>query len=201
MVFIMNVTKKTLISSAVFAASALMSLGAQADGTYVTDQGHTEIVFGWSHAGVSLQHGEFTKAVGTLELAEKMEDSKISVTIEADSLSSGFEPLDKHLKSADFFEVETYPEITFVSTSVDEKEENMLEVTGDLTIHGVTKPVTLQAELTHKGEHPLGKNLDYYKGEWVAFSATTEIDHQAFGVGGFSTGPITIEINTEMKAN
>ena len=197
----MKVNKKILSTGALFAASALLSVGAQAEGTYVTDQGHTEIVFGWSHAGVSLQHGEFTKAEGTLELAEKMEDSKISVVVDAASLNSGFEPLDKHLKSADFFEVEKYPEITFTSTSVIEKEENMLEVTGDMTIHGVTKPVVLEAVLTHKGEHPLGKNLDYYKGEWIAFSATTEIDHQAFGVGGFSTGPITIEINTEMKAN
>ena len=197
----MNVTKKILVTSAVFAASALLSVGAQAEGTYVTDQGHTEIVFGWSHAGVSVQHGEFTKAEGTLELAAKMEDSKISVVVDTASLNSGFEPLDKHLKSADFFEVEKYPEITFTSTSVVEKAENMLEVTGDMTIHGVTKPVVLEAMLTHKGEHPLGKNFDYYKGEWIAFSATTEIDHQSFGVGGFSTGPITIEINTEMKAN
>ena len=197
----MKVNKKIISTSALVAASALLSVAAQAEGTYVTDQGHTEIVFGWSHAGVSLQHGEFTKAEGTLELAEKMEDSKISVVVDAASLNSGFEPLDKHLKSADFFEVEKYPEITFTSTSVVEKEENMLEVTGDMTIHGVTKPVVLEAVLTHKGEHPLGKNLDYYKGEWIAFSATTEIDHQSFGVGGFSTGPITIEINTEMKAN
>ena len=108
----MNVTKKILVTSAVFAASALLSVGAQAEGTYVTDQGHTEIVFGWSHAGVSVQHGEFTKAEGTLELAAKMEDSKISVVVDTASLNSGFEPLDKHLKSADFFEVEKYPEIT-----------------------------------------------------------------------------------------
>jgi len=185
----MKVTKKILATSALFAAGAMLSVGAQAEGTYVTDQGHTEIVFGWSHAGVSLQHGEFTKAEGTLELAAKMEDSKISVVVDAAS------------KSADFFEVEKYPEITFTSTSVVEKGDNMLEVTGDMTIHGVTKPVVLEAVLTHKGEHPLGKNLDYYKGEWIAFSATTEIDHQSFGVGGFSTGPISIEINTEMKAN
>jgi len=196
----MKLSKKFSTTSAVFATSALLSMGVLAEGTYVTDQGHTEIEFGWSHAGVSLQHGEFTKAEGTLELAEKMEDSKISVVIDTNSLSSGFEPLDKHLKSADFLEVETYPEITFTSTGVNDKGDNKLEVTGDLTIHGVTKPVTLDAELTHQGEHPLGKSIDYYKGEWIAFTATTEIDHQAFDVGGFSTGPITIEIRTEMKA-
>ena len=108
----MKVNKKILSTSALFAASALLSVGAQAEGTYVTDQGHTEIVFVWDHAGVTFQHGEFTKAEGTLELGEKMEDSKISVVVDAASLDSGFEPLDKHLKSADFFEVEKYPEIT-----------------------------------------------------------------------------------------
>ena len=73
-------------------------------------------------------------------------------------------------------------------------------MTGDLTIHGVTKPITLKTTLTHRGDHPLGQYIDYYKGKWVAFSATAEIpDHQAFSVGNFSTGPLSIKISTEMK--
>ena len=120
--------------------------------------------------------------------------------MQADSLASGFGPLDDHLKSADFLEVETYPEITFVSTGVEVTGDNTANVTGDLTIHGTTQPVTLATTMTHIGPHPLGGAIDYYQGEWAAFSATTEIDHQSFGVGGFSTGPITIEIVTEMKA-
>jgi len=185
----------SLLASSFFAANAM------ADATYTTDQGHTEVRFSWNHAGVSIQTGEFDKAVGTLTMAEKMEDSSIDVVIDATSLSSGFDALDKHLKSEDFLEVETYPEIKFVSTSVSMTGDTTMDVMGDLTIHGVTKPVTLAAEMTHKGEHPLGKAIDYYKGDWVAFKATTEIDHQAFSVGGFSTGPITIDIVTEMKAN
>jgi len=121
------------------------------------------------------------------------------VTIDAASVSTGFEALDTHLKSADFLEVETYPEITFESTSVERTGDMTANITGDLTIHGVTKPVTLETTLTHRGEHPVAAALEYYKGQWVAFSATTEIDHQAFGVGGFSTGPISISIVTEMK--
>ena len=54
--------------------------------------------------------------------------------------------------------------------------------------------------MTHRGEHPVAKFIDYYKGSWIAFHATTEIDHMAFKVGSFSTGPIAVEINTEMKA-
>jgi len=183
-----------------FAMSTLLPMAASADQTFVTDQGHTEVMFGWSHAGVTNQNGEFTKATGTLKLADKMEDSSISVEIDANSLSSGFEALDKHLKSADFLDVEKFPTLTFQSTSVKSTGDKTMDVIGDLTIHGVTQPVTLQAEMTHKGEHPLGKNIEYYQGEWIGIRATTEIDHQAFGVGAFSTGPISITINSELKA-
>ncbi len=180
----------------------LLTFAAQAMAaeTYYTDQGHTEVRFGWSHAGVSVQTGEFTTASGKLILdPDNVEQSSISVTIDAASVSTGFEALDTHLKSADFLEVETYPEITFESTSIERTGDMTADVKGDLTIHGVTKPVTLETTLTHRGEHPIGAMLDYYKGQWIAFSATTEIDHQEFDVGGFSTGPISIEIVTEMK--
>jgi len=186
-----------------FGLSALLltlAVPALAAETYYTDQGHTEVRFGWNHAGVSMQTGEFTTASGKLVLdPDNVEQSSISVTIDAASVSTGFEALDTHLKSQDFLEVETYPEITFESTSVEQTGDMTAKVTGDLTIHGVTKPVTLETTLTHRGEHPVAAALDYYKGQWVAFSATTEIDHQAFDVGGFSTGPISISIVTEMK--
>lgn len=179
---------------------ALPAVSAYATETYYTDQGHTEVRFGWSHAGVSMQSGEFTTANGKLVLdPDNIENSTVTVKIDAASVSTGFGPLDDHVKSKDFLEVETYPEITFVSTSVKQTGDKTADVTGDLTIHGVTKPVTLKTTLTHRGEHPLGSAIDYYKGQWIAFSATTEIDHQAFKVGGFSTGPISITIVTEMK--
>ncbi len=179
---------------------ALPTAWAQAAETYYTDQGHTEVSFGWNHAGVSMQSGEFTTANGKLVLdPDNPEQSSVTVTIDAASVSTGFGPLDDHLKSKDFLEVETYPEITFVSTSVKKTGDTTADVMGDLTIHGVTKPVTLKTTMTHRGEHPLGGAIDYYKGQWVAFTATTEIDHQAFSVGGFSTGPISITIVTELK--
>lgn len=191
-------TLKSMIVATVLTAT-LTPAFAQ---TYKTDQGHTEVRFGWSHAGVSTQHGEFTNVEGVLNLdADDIEASVLNVTIDAGSLSSGFGPLDDHLKSADFFEVETYPEITFVSTEIKRTGDTTADVTGDLTIHGVTKPATLKATLTHQGEHPLGGAVEYYQGDWVAFSATGEIDHTEFGVGPFSTGPITIMIDTEMRAD
>ena len=186
----------TLITAA---ALALMSAPLAAQ-TYKTDPGHTEVRFGWSHAGVSMQHGEFDKIDGTLELnTDDVESSKLSVVIDAASISTGFTPLDDHLKSADFLEVETYPEITFVSTSIAQTGENTADISGDLTIHGRTNPVVLNATLTHIGEHPLGGAIEYYKGQWAAFSATAVVDHMAFGVGPFPTGPISIDISTELK--
>lgn len=190
-----------LIKIAPLATAALLAAPAALAATYKTDQGHTEVRFSWSHAGVSMQSGEFTEAEGTLELdAENPEASSLTVTIQADSVSTGFAPLDDHLSSADFLEVATYPEITFVSTGIEKTGDKTAKVTGDLTIHGTTQSVVLDTTMTHLGPHPLGGALEYYQGEWAAFEATTTIDHQAFGVGGFSTGPITIQIVSELKA-
>ncbi len=181
------------------AASALAGPALAAE-TYYTDQGHTEVIFGWNHAGVSLQHGEFTVSEGVLTIdPDDVESAKLEVTIQAASVATGVEALDKHLKSSDFLNVEAHPEITFVSTAVKRTGDMTAEVTGDLTLHGVTKPATLEVTLIHRGAHPVAQFIDYYKGNWLGFRATTEIDHQAFGVGSFSTGPISIEINTEMK--
>jgi len=196
-----RLTKSRMTGVIAAAMLAAMSTGVSADTTYATDQGHTEVMFGWSHAGVTNQNGEFTKVNGILNLADNIEDSSIEVEIDTNSLASGFEALDKHLKSPDFFDVEKFPTMTFKSTSVKSTGETTMDVTGDLTIHGVTQPVTLKTEMTHKGEHPLGKSIEYYQGEWIGIRATTEIDHQSFDVGGFSTGPISITINSELKAN
>ena len=191
---------RTMIYGVLALTASLLAGPAQAAETYYTDQGHTEVIFGWNHAGVSLQHGEFTVSEGVLTIdPEDVESAKLEVTIQAASVATGVEALDKHLKSSDFLNVEAHPEITFVSTAVKRTGDMTAEVTGDLTLHGVTKPATLEVTLIHRGAHPVAQFIDYYKGNWLGFQATTEIDHQAFGVGSFSTGPISIEINTEMK--
>ncbi len=176
---------------------------ASAAETYKFDQGQTEIHFGWCHAGVSMQHGEFTKAEGVLSLdPDNIESSKIDVTIDANSLTTGVEALDKHLKSSGFFDVGKHPTVTFTSTSVKKTGDQTAEVSGDLTIHGVRKPATLKVTMTHRGTHPVGKYISHYKGSWVAFAAETEINHLEFGVGSYPAGPtdkITVRINAEMK--
>lgn len=132
-------------SAALGAALLVSSAAAMAADTYWTDRGHTEVRFGWSHAGVSNQTGEFTKASGKLMLDPKnAEKSSISVKIDAASVATGFKPLDKHLKSKDFLEVEKYPEITFESTSIKKTGDKTADVTGTLTMHSVTKEITLK---------------------------------------------------------
>lgn len=116
-------------------AMAVTTGAAFAEQTFKTNQGHTEVLFGWSHSGVSMQHAEFTVADGTLNLADDIEKSSVSVVIDASSLSSGFEPLDQDLKSANFLDVATYPEITFQSTAITQTGEKTFDVMGDLTIH------------------------------------------------------------------
>lgn len=168
--------------------------------TYYADQGHTEVRLEWSHVGVSVQAAQFTSTQAKLNLdPDNVEKSSLNVTIDTNSISTGFVPLDTHLKTKDFLEAETFPQITFNSTGIKRTGDDTADVTGDLTLHGVTKPVTLKTKLTHRGDHPLGTVIDYYQGKWVAFSATAEIDHQAFNIGSYSTGPISIKITTEMK--
>lgn len=133
--------------------------------------------------------------------ADNVENSSLSATVQSASVSTGFGPLDDHIRNADFLEVETYPTITFESTSVSRTGDKTADITGDLTMHGTTKPVTFAATLTHIGEHPLGSVIDYYKGDWVAFTADTEIDPSDFGVGAtIPVGTLSIELTSEMKA-
>jgi polyisoprenoid-binding protein YceI len=140
---------KNLILPGLIASSFLIASTVFAAETYYSDQGHTEIKLGWNHAGVSMQSAEFTSVKATLNLdPDNVEQSSITATIDTNSLSSGFGPLDDHLKSADFLEVDTYPEISFNSTSVTKTGDKTADIAGDLTIHGVTKPVTLAATMT-----------------------------------------------------
>jgi len=87
----------------------------------------------------------------------------------------------------------------YKSTSVELTGEKTAKITGDLTLFGITKPLVLEAELTHQGEHPVAAFIEYYRGEWLAFRATGKITPIDFGVGPYSTGPVSIEIHTELQ--
>ena len=144
-------------------------------GTYALDVSHTNLGFTVRHMAVSKVRGSLPKFEGTLEIAEKPEDSKVSVTIDATSVDTRDENRDNHLRTNDFFDVENHPTWTFVSTAIKPVSATEWKVEGDLTIRGTTKPVTLDAELEGVVKDPYGMHR-------VGFSAKTTINREDFGV-------------------
>lgn len=172
--------------------------------TYQLDPGHTEVRFIWNHAGVSDQAGRWNKVDGTVAFdPEDLGATRISITVDPKSVNTGVPPLDKHMQGADMFDVEKHPEITFVSTGAVQTGPDHARITGNLTIKGNTHPIVLDAELVHMGEHPLGKFIDYYKGQWLGVHATGTLLRSKFGVGyaaPLTSDLIRLEIATEMKS-
>ena len=121
--------------------------------TYTVDPMHTTVGFSVRHLEISNVKGTFPKVSGTLQLDEKdVTKSSVEITIDAASINTDNEGRDKHLKTADFFDVEKFPTITFKSTSVKEVAKGKLEVTGDFTLRGVTKRITFP--ITAAGTQP-----------------------------------------------
>ncbi|WP_299851337.1 YceI family protein [uncultured Roseovarius sp.] len=184
-------------------ALLVMSSAVMAE-TYELDPGHTEVRFYWNHAGLTTQSGEWTKVSGTIDFdANAVNATKAMITIDPASLHTGYAELDKHLKSSDFFDVETYPEITFVSTGAVQTGASSMQLTGDLTVKGQVKPAVLNVDMTFQGTHPLGEFFDYYKGEWIGAEATTTLLRSELGVGKFApltSDVVELEISAEMRA-
>jgi polyisoprenoid-binding protein YceI len=144
-------------------------------GTYALDPSHTSVEFVARHLMISKVRGGFTDVSGTITIAEKPEDSSVEVTIAAASVNSGENNRDNHLRSADFFDVETYPSITFKSTAVEHAGGENWKVTGDLTVLAVTRPVTLDVEFEGATATPFGD-------ERIGFSASTELNREDWGL-------------------
>lgn len=150
--------------------------------TYTLEPDYTQGVFRWSHLGFSSPAAQFAQGTGTLEF-DPMDPAKssVTVTIPLDTLHTGVPGLDDHFRSEDFFETSKFPMATFKSTRV-EKTSGMdrLNVTGNLTLHGVTKPVTLQVTVVKVGLNPR-TNLPT-----VGFDATTMLRRSDFGLGKYA---------------
>lgn len=184
--------------------TALLLLASTAGAaTYKFDPGHTEVRFYYNHAGLSEQSGQWKVIGGEVEFdPENIEATQVRVTVDPASVDTGVTALDDHLKTADFFEVETYPEITFVSTGVTKTSDNTVTLVGDLTIRDQTKPVELEITLNHHGAHPLGEVFEYYQGEWIGVNGTAELLRSDFGVGKFApvtSDEVRLEISAELR--
>ena len=127
-------------------------------GDYVVDVQHTRIGIRARHAMVTTVRGSFSEFAGTahLDMADPPASS-VSLRIRTASVDTGVADRDAHLRSADFLDVETYPEIVFVSTGVEELDEELYRVTGDLTIRDVTRPVSVDFALTGSAQDPWGQ--------------------------------------------
>jgi len=181
---------------------ALMAMGtmmvsstALAD-TWKIDGNHSAAQFSVRHMGISTVRGAFTKMSGTVEYdAGNVEKSMIDVTIDAASVDTRVEARDKDLKSDHYFDVEKYPTLTFKSTKIEPAGAGKLKATGDLTLHGVTKPVVLNVEgITEPMKDQRGTLH-------MGASASTTIDRTQFGMttGTAMVGSeITITIDVEL---
>lgn len=149
--------------------------GTDADHYYKFDKVHTQIIFFVDHLGFSKSEGEFLDFDGGFVFdPENPEDAKVHVIINANSVTMDDQKWTDHVKNADFFDVPTFPEIEFKSHSVSVLGDNFAEVTGDLTLLGVTKPVTLEVTYNKSGVHPYSKKFV------AGFSATASLKRSDF---------------------
>jgi polyisoprenoid-binding protein YceI len=143
-------------------------------GTWAIDPVHSDVGFVVRHMVVAKVRGRFTKFDGQIVTGENAGDSSVTATIELNSIDTGNTQRDDHIRSADFFEVETYPTMTYRSTGVRQDGDDLV-LDGQLTLKGVTKDVPLRLELN-------GFGPDAYGGTRAGFTATTEINRRDFGV-------------------
>jgi polyisoprenoid-binding protein YceI len=144
-------------------------------GVYEIDGAHTSVEFVGRHLMITKVRGRFSDVRGQITIDEEPTKSHVEVEIGVASVSTGNGDRDAHLTSGDFFDVEQYPTITFASTGVKPVRDNTWEVIGDLTVHGTTKPVTLQVDFDGGGASPMGD-------ERIGFSAATEVNREDFGL-------------------
>ena len=149
-------------------------------GTWAIDPVHSEVSFVVRHMAVSKVRGRFDKFDGSFVTAEDPKASTVTASVDLESINTGQEQRDAHIRSADFFEVDKHTHMTFASTGIRAEGDHFL-LDGDLTLKGVTKPVTFKLEVN-------GFGPDAYGGTRAGFSATTEINRHDFGVS--FNGPI-----------
>jgi polyisoprenoid-binding protein YceI len=188
--------KKVLLASAVSLALAGVAHADEHGGTYAFDNKDTHqfITFKISHLGYSWLYGRFNEFDGRFVYdAENPENSSVTVTVDTASVDTNHGERDNHLRSEDFLYVSEFPEATFKSTEVILGEDGEADIVGDLTLRGVTREVTLDAEMVGHGEDPWG-------GYRMGFEAETELRLKDFGIPmdlGPASETVELEISVE----
>jgi polyisoprenoid-binding protein YceI len=161
-------------------SSTTVQIPGYVAGTWAIDPVHSEVSFTVRHMMVSKVRGRFDTFEGTIVTAEDPLNSVVTASVDLSSINTGQEQRDAHIRSADFFEVEKHTHMTFVSTGIRPDGGDFL-LDGDLTLKGVTKPVTFKLEVG-------GIGPDSYGGTRIGFTATTDINRSDYGVS--FDGPI-----------
>lgn len=167
-------TAAVLSFSAVLSSSAFAADAKYAPGAYQIDAMHSKVGFEIPHLVISSVEGKFNKSEGEIKLDSNFQKSSVKVSTDIASIDTGVEKRDEHLKSADFFDAKKYPSMKFESSAVTGSPDSF-KVIGNLTIHGVTKKVTLDGKY-------LGTVKDGYGNEKAAFNATTKISRKDYGL-------------------
>lgn len=169
---------------------------------YVVDPTHSSIGFQAKHMMISKVKGHFDRFNSELDInPEDLSGGNIQFEVEIASINTNNEDRDNHLRSADFFDAETHPTMKFVATDIKKVDDDEYKITGDLSIRGVTKPVTFDAEYNGKGTNPWGVEV-------LAFEADGKINRKDFGLNwnsALETGGVLvsddIKIHIEIEAN
>ncbi|MCA9557021.1 MAG: polyisoprenoid-binding protein [Myxococcales bacterium] len=172
---------KRLVSSFIaFAAFGALTLGAAHAEKWGVDGAHAYAHFSIIHFGIAPNYGRFDTIGGSYDV-EGGELKGLTIDIDAASINTGVKKRDDHLKGPDFFNVKQFPKLTFKSTKVEKKSDDTYAVTGDLTIHGVTKSVTAEVKKTGMGKDPWGNDR-------IGFTADLTIKRSDFGITHMAEG-------------
>ncbi|KHD25588.1 hypothetical protein NM09_07720 [Vibrio caribbeanicus] len=184
--------KKTLFATGLAMVMALPFGASAADYVIDTKGAHASVNFKVSHLGYSFIKGRFNKFDGEFSYdPANVAASKVTVNVDTRSLDSNHAERDKHIRSSDFIDASKFSIATFKSTSVVDKGDGNLEVTGDLSLHGVTKPITIDAEFIGAGQDPWG-------GQRAGFYGTTRLELADFNIAVMGTSSyVDMELHVE----
>ncbi|MFY0660907.1 MAG: YceI family protein [Shimia sp.] len=192
--------KRTLLAAGFAFAAASATTAVAAPEKYMLDASHSQILFSYNHLGYSTTWGLFSGFEGEIMFdQEDPANSSVAVSMPLKSMWTGWEKRDAHLMSPDFFNANDDSVVSFTSTGIEVTGETTANITGDLSINGVTKSVVLDAQLNTASEHPMAKK------PWAGFNATITLLRSEFGAGNFApfvSDEVQVQISVEaMKAD